>query len=469
MFFTKSEKKSFLDLLQSRNARNIFNIKELPLDIYLSLNDEELLFIWKDEPSNNHYFPIYICTPTKKSKEFLAWASTYLKTLKPFTAFTRVVDIDEIQMLQNTKPIELPIQIENAFTGAIIGEIVELNKLGIIKHQNLMAARSTFSYTIAMSHILSSPHKKIEIARRYDAVRKLASMSVMPSYLTYLQGIWQNFLSTIGINFDDNNVFQERLSFPPIKYALSSLANGSEITRTHIIDILHHPIELPDIPSIDSKIEIRVEQFEKVCAVISSNKQIHPQSASFVIACLANQITPGSFKHLALLEPYYRNYPGVYIWYGLCSGLNFNSDIMSYNSGLGWRISKQLLSKSTVFEKSAADICFNEYEMLLTLDKQDTFFNTEYANSLTIELVPGISTLISWPPKSEFRESKYPNQMQFDMGYRSSNTDDIMLKKLGEKLYETINIFEKLTGSNIKPTKADNKTKNRSTKGKKNY
>jgi len=464
MFFAKADKKSFLDLLQSRNAKDIFSIQQFPL--IPSLKDEELLLIWKDEPSHNNYFPIYICTPTGKEKELIAWTSTYLKTLKPVTAFTRIIDINEFEMLQHTKPMDLPIQIENVLVGSIIGEIFELYKYGSIKHQNSMAARSTFSYAIAMAYILNSPYNKMEIARRYDTVRKLAYLSIRPSYSTYLQGIWQNLLSAIVANLDDNNFFQERLFFYPIKNVLNSIANGLEITRAQIAEILHHPIDFPEIPSTYSKIEVRVEQYEKVCEILTSNKQIHPQSASFTIACLANQITPGSFKHQALLEPYFRNYPGVYIWYGICAGLTQNSDIMSYNYGLGWRISRQLLSKSIVFESPTSDISFNEFDLLLKLDNPDTSFNTDYANSLTIELVPGISTLVSWPPKSELRESSYSKQTQLELDFKPSNTDNISLNKLGEKLYETIDIFEKLTGSNQKPKMDDKKPKNRSRKGK---
>jgi hypothetical protein len=52
------------------------------------------------------------------------------------------------------------------------------------------------------------------------------------------------------------------------------------------------------------------------------------------------------------------------------------------------------------------------------------------------------------------------------LDFKPSNTDNISLNKLGEKLYETIDIFEKLTGSNQKPKMDDKKPKNRSRKGK---
>jgi hypothetical protein len=103
MIFTKTDKKAILDLFQTGPISNKLDLNKsitIPL-----LHDEEILLVWKEDDYRSKYFPIYICTPKGKVKEFLAWASTYMKQMKPFTAFTRVIDIDEFNSLQH--PINL--------------------------------------------------------------------------------------------------------------------------------------------------------------------------------------------------------------------------------------------------------------------------------------------------------------------------------------------------------------------------
>jgi hypothetical protein len=351
----------------------------------------------------------------------------------------------------------------------VIGETLELQNRGFIKHVNSMAARNTCSYSIASATMHNSPYKKSEIAQKYFTSRKLANIPFPSPFITSINGVWQNLLNFMGKQYNISDIFDERLTFFPLCDAMEYIANGKEITKQLLENILRQPVRLFDIPIQNQKVEDRVESFEKTCAQISNNKQIHPQSASFVIACLANQISPGTMRHYSLLAPFSKIYPGLYTWYGLCAGLVPNSDVFSYNGGLGWRISRQIMAEPSIFDYPISDICFNEFELLQTLENPDTTFNTDWANNLSIELVPGIAILIPWPPKANQGAGLYSNENQKQLNFFGSESHSVSIETFGKKLFELVDMFNNLTPQKRKYYSDENKQKAKGTKGKSKY
>ena len=68
-----------------------------------------------------------------KEIDFLAWASTYLKLFRPFTAFCRVLDVSSFELLQKQPTTQIDTNYESAFLGAIIGEMNGLLANGELK------------------------------------------------------------------------------------------------------------------------------------------------------------------------------------------------------------------------------------------------------------------------------------------------------------------------------------------------
>lgn len=463
MLFEKTDKKKILDLLRTGSTSYTCGLDKgntIP-----SLNDEEFLLVWKEDDLRSRYFPIYVCTPSGKVREFLAWASTYMQQMRPFTAFTRVIDIDEFISLQQHRSIPVTSNFTSALIGLLVGETLELQNWGLVKYVNSMAAKNTCSYSIVSAIIHNSPYKKDEIAQKFFAVRKFAKIPFPAPLITSINGILQNLFKIMDTQSFSNNSFDERLTFFPICNALDEIANGVELTKWTIEDILRQPLNLIDIPLKNQKVEDRVEAFEKACSLIVNSKQIHPQSASFIIACLANQISPGTMRHHSLLVPFARIYPGVFMWYGLCAGLTPNSDVFSYSGGLGWRISRQIMTEPSTLDYPNADICFNEFELLRTLENPEATFNTDWASNLSVELVPGITILIPWPPKANQPLDFLPNEDCKQPDFFDLDNRSITIEILGDRLHELVNMFDKLSLSKRKYSVNESKPKAKCAKG----
>jgi hypothetical protein len=429
------------------------------------LQGDDLLLIWNDEWQTKIPLPSIICTPNGKSKEFLAWTSTYIKHLRPFTAFSRVMDVEEFENARKAV-IKSPL-FPDALLGMIIGEVIDLKKLGIVRYSNTMAAKNTLSYAIAMAVAQGSPYKKSEIVRRFENCRKLTRNPYPYQLLNNLLNIWQNYLQSK--NFPDEDYINSNLGIKPIYDLLRSFSNRIEVTKIDIENVFQNQINIPEIPVKSQRIEHRVESFEAACKAITGNTRTPPQLASFSIALIANLISPGTMSHSALLDQFCHTYPGLFTWYGLCAGLSPETTISGYEQGFGWRILRQLLAKYDILNHSFSDICYNELELLLSLEKPDIIFNTDYGNYLSIELVPGVSTLIPWQISPQNINSNKSLTSQESQQLNIFNEKEIApsIDSLGKKLYELLDIYEQITNHDLKSSYSRGKGKSRSgTKGK---
>lgn len=438
MQFAKCNKKILLDLLQGQVPNQVLQMTDERDSLQRPIVDEELLLVWYNKPAKSSYLPDVICTPKGKSKEMLAWASTYLRSYRPFTAFTRIIELPELEVLLKRKQRDFSPGVESALVGIILGELVEQQTCGLLRHQNLLAVRTTLSYALARAHIQC--FSQIDtITDLYEEARNLAKAPIPLGQLRAMRGIWQHVLQFLS----DSTVQNKRFYYDPMVEALQSVANGLDISKPILENILRQPLDSTLIPSSRDKVEIRVRRFEEFLSEVSDRKEIDPQLVSFAVAALANQIMPGSFRHTSLLVNSSKQFTGVFLWYGFCAGLASSSGVLTYNSGLGARVSRELFSGYELIRHPGVDIAFSELRLLLSTDNPDTTFNTEFATSLSVELAPGILTILPWPPKGERFAEKTPDQ-----GMRQTSLWDETFKtnliELGEKLYAMLEVYKKL-------------------------
>src|SRR5687767_8463572 len=98
------DRRAFLDWLGEETtppARPLYNLSTLSAD----LRNSDLALIWDDVPNGPGSIsnPVVVVADAKY-RDFLAWATTYVSTYTPFTAFFRVIktsDLDRFDLLGN--------------------------------------------------------------------------------------------------------------------------------------------------------------------------------------------------------------------------------------------------------------------------------------------------------------------------------------------------------------------------------
>src|SRR5262245_5591499 len=78
------------------------------------------VLIWKNDPKLRSELPVGLLLSPGSVNDFLAWASTYLQSVRPFTAFCRVTD-DPKGFDESVDEINLN-GLQDAYLGLIFGE-----------------------------------------------------------------------------------------------------------------------------------------------------------------------------------------------------------------------------------------------------------------------------------------------------------------------------------------------------------
>lgn len=455
MWSAKADRKQLIDLIQTRDPSILALEKQNFFGAYQIVGDEVLL-IWNDDPTLNSYLPEVICVSENKVQDFIAWASTYLKPFTPFTAFCRVLDLKSLNNLLPLSARQINKSFEGALIGAIIGETISLLESGEIKHQNILAAASTYSYAMSRAIILGITIDEYDVGVRYNKLRNLTNQHVLSSYSKSIEDIWK-ILIFIQKNERTTKV-QNISALQNIVEACADIAKSGEISKTKWQGLTQTSFDKPLVDlKLDDNREIRVTQFEDLAPLLANQRIADSQTATFLCAYLANKIAPGTLKHLDLLKPYVSVFPCLYVWYGICAGLTPNTEIYTYKGGLGWRIARDLLQREQVFQRPRSDISLDELEILLGLQNPAISFNTESYTHLKVEVAPMVNINVTWPNKLRTDIKDKTDQQNLFQEISSEPNSKKFLSELGIALSNALTLYEKYTGKKSIPNESNYK------------
>src|SRR6266849_2188408 len=112
MLVKSVSRKEFLDLLQTRGVMERHDLHSTERLSTSSRNSDDLQLIWSEDDlreTDNRSgvsrptVPRIIVVAREKKRDFLAWVWTYIPEFRPFTAYARVLDVDELRPLLELK------------------------------------------------------------------------------------------------------------------------------------------------------------------------------------------------------------------------------------------------------------------------------------------------------------------------------------------------------------------------------
>ena len=440
MWISFANKKALLDLISTKDPFRTLNIKaEKQLNKSL-LSPEELLFAWQEKPIEGTFLPEMILVAPGKTREFLAWTSTYLPLLSPFTAFCHVLDSSEVEKILITQQKACFKRVEGACIGAIIGETLSHFENGEIKRITPITIMSTYSFVMGRAMALNILRKDNDpISDRWQELQKLTKQTKRTLTTKELQEIWTiiRLLDSGKINKRDTLQYPENIL--NIYEACLSLLNNGSIEQKILSKLFY---KFPKIKDISKKMketrEKRVSFVEEFAPSICQSQSFERTTAAFLLGYLSSQIAPGTIEHVGLLRPYLKYFPSVVAWYGLCAGLCQKTNVYNHDSGLGWRIRRDLLNWEPEHYGPLNDIAFEELKILTNLNKGNKNFRAENHTHLIVDIIPSVSTVIIWPPLSS------GNQMHlFDNDKRKIISEN-SLTQLGQALNQANDYYKKL-------------------------
>jgi hypothetical protein len=440
MWISFANKKALLDLISTKDPFRTLNIRtEKRLNKSL-LSSEELLFAWREKPTEGTFLPEMILVAPGKTKEFLAWTSTYLPLLSPFTAFCHVLDSSETEEILTTQQKACFTRVESACIGVIIGETLSHFENGEIKRITPTTIMSTYSFIMGRALALKILRKDNDpISNRWQELQKLTKQTKRTLTTKDLQEIWTiiRLLDSGKINKNDKLQYPENIL--NIYEACLSLLDKGSIEQKILSKLFY---KFPKIKDVNKKMketrEKRVSFFEEFAPSVCQSKAFERTGAAFLLGYLSSQIAPGTIEYVGLLRPYLKYYPSALAWYGLCAGLYEKTDVYNHELGLGWRIRRDLLNWEPEHYGPLNDISFEELKILINLNKGNKTFRTENHTHLIVDIIPSVPTVVIWPPL--FSESQ---NLLFENGKRETISEN-PLTQLGQALNQANKYYKKL-------------------------
>lgn len=400
MWFASTNRKSLLDLIGGIDPYLALNVKSSNSIKSDFIGNEELLLIWHNKPTVISSLPEMIWVKSQKVDDFLAWTSTYLSGLQPFTAFCRVLDCDvvnEILLRKKTKSFE---KIQGACVGVVIGESVTLNGNRDLNAITPTSILSTYSFAMARAFALGIvPENNDTITMRWLNARKLTKQSTRVLGAEKMQDVWA-VLRLLGMGkLTKKNKMKYTEDILTVFDSCCELARTNSISAKTWGKLTNNIVSHVEFDTqMKGAIEKRVLWFEKCSNAIQKEYRNKQTIGAFLCAFLVSQIAPGSMKYIELLRPLLRDFPSVIVWYGLCAGISSKTMVYDYERGLGRRILRDLQHCDPIYGKPMCDVSLDELRVLSRSELPNMQIRSISHMHLMVEIAPGIMTAVAWPP-----------------------------------------------------------------------
>ncbi len=435
MWFASANRKSLLDLIAGIDLFTVLDIKSDNLSKAVFIKNKELLLIWQDRPAVNAFLPDMILVEPTKLDDFLAWTSTYLSNLRPFTAFCRVVDYEIVEQILSTRKKMSLGRIQESCVGVIIGESITHHDNRDLKAITPTSILSTYSFAMARAHALGiMPEGNDIITTRWFNARKLTKQSERVLSAEKMQDVW----AVLGLLGMKRVPKRKSMGYPKnlltVFELCCELADSNSISaKTWQKTMKEFPL-LSEVPAqMKEAREQRVLWFEKFSNAIRQEYGNEQTIGAFLCAFLASQIAPGSMKYVELLRPLVKCFPSVIVWYGLCAGLYSKTMVYDYDYGLGRRILRDLLCWDPIYGKPMGDIGLDELQVFSRAERSEMRIRPMSHMHLTVEIAPGVMTAVAWPPISKSE--------QLAKIEKKEEASQDPLEQLGQLLYQATSMY----------------------------
>lgn len=402
------------------------NSAEISPEIVLSKNYDFAVALDLQSSLKN---PLSVVIRDTDVPRLLAWLHTYSDETFPLSQYCRVLTLSDWKLATHESINSINPELLYQWANIISGEIIAQSDFKInLKSIALNRATSCLSYAMARGSII---------------------FSQQPSEIFSLIG------SRMLTCDEDTSLHRKKISADSLsKIWFFSNANHkkNDIPNRKIIDIVKS--ECPVIAEFIEKntalystsAEKRIAGFDQVIDYATSYliSQKSSESPFGLILAAAAFLAGRSTSHVILIEPYAKDYPEAYVWFGLFAGIagpvSWDRDWMK----LCKAVEKMLHAKYSLYEIPQTDISWVEYEWLKNLQNQPTIYPEilkQNTRGLIIEIFPSatcqfklsLGNIDSYSSNENIISTKNTDVK------KESNLNLDMLKQLITDLYSLVN------------------------------
>ena len=134
--------------------------------------------VWPDVAAPEDDLPVLIVVAPGEVRGFVAWASTYLGSYRPFTGFCRVIDASQVKSVDSLKATPSLGKIADASVAVVVAEALTHGRGRVdLKTLTLPMCLTTFSFATARCLALGYPESEIDAVGRNLSIARVSCNS----------------------------------------------------------------------------------------------------------------------------------------------------------------------------------------------------------------------------------------------------------------------------------------------------
>ena len=338
--------------------------------------------------------------------EFIAFTSTYISSLRPFSAFFHVVSsemVDEVHEnndLTSTKVANL----SKIVAGGALAEAFLRGRASGSGAAYLQSMRSSLSGCLGSALIVGySPFAMIWLTDHWNSVHVTPETPQASHKLSReVSSIWALVCASFHsagklIRLRESGATAAISQFLVEAVELDSVS--SEMLQKLGQD-LGLSIDLAEVLSAPR--ERRIALFSDFVSELKG-QQTDAVLTTFVAGLLLAIAGNGSFEMLRSAQKLTESSPAAVVWFGICAALFRESNVLTVEGCVGRRFARDLRVHRSPFDEPECDLSVFEYQMLLREPASLDQIPSTSADQFSLELLPNVLTYT--PKRQRARES----------------------------------------------------------------
>jgi len=451
MWILPVTRRDLVDLISPRQ-KAVVPILEEHRPTLGAIRPDGIAAIWPAHPSEFGQLPTAIVVPEESCRDILAWLTTYVRELQPFTAFCRVVERPVADRFLEGPVVPHLHGVEGICSGLILGEaLTHAHGRASILDLPVTAYSATLSHVISRTFALTGGLIPLEsIGNLWYQAREITGQNGMRINPDLILSVWAIALETPP-------------SFPLFGSSEILSVTWSELKATGgISESLWRELTdgFPNLDRMRTLIELpreqRIQMFDVALRVLANTGREGDERRSFLAGYFTNLLAPGSIDHADILAPFAKLFPTAYLWYGLCAGVNMRGESLPVGNPLARRIVHDLTIPDRLIDRPRCDVAIEELAMLGSM--KNLLRLTAKAQRLDIDILPGVTVAFRWPSHEMANENEDDRQRdrQMEAEQLLSEMDEITMRcqHLSERLHATMNLNKGKPNSRRKRSKS---------------
>jgi hypothetical protein len=348
--------------------------------------------IWEGDDFFKQRGNAVIAVPRSDLRDFFAFVTTYVSDYVPFTAFFRVVTLDELGELLDAPAYPEVEKLDDVrkFVGVGISEaFMRVNgKIGTLEEMPVAAVGATLSSVLAASLYNGAGGASLQdIANRWGIAKKFLSDDEGDDQIATCVQIFQTVALALGGRAIDEKNQVSRQVAPVI---VNVRSRGVMLEDDWFSLSRNFPGLIGSFSTMRGPREDRIKGFMSAMAnvrqsAIAENRRM----AECIAGCLLALVGDGSFQYLQLSREFNPDMRASTLWFGMWASLFRNSDVLTAGECLGRRAARDCFAQRRLFDDPKDDIAFEELQVVASAPA--ITFRTAQQAALSVEIAPNIS------------------------------------------------------------------------------